>query len=97
MALVTCPTTIVISVPPDTHLHLSEVKHLKVLNIDRAYHNVPAWRGRKMICLSENYSHVFDWPIGVLVMIIFSEPFKTFLVILLLHAKIVAKTQHRPI
>ena len=27
LAIGTCRTTIVISVPPDTHLHLSEVKH----------------------------------------------------------------------
>ena len=48
MALVTCRTTIAISVPPGTHLHLCEVKHLRVEclaqghNIDTTmYHRYP--------------------------------------------------------
>ena len=41
--LVTCRTTIAISVPSGTHLHLSEVKHLT----QHWYHNVPVLRGEK--------------------------------------------------
>ena len=39
VALVTCRTTIVFSVPPGTHLHINEVEHLRVKCIVQG-HNI---------------------------------------------------------
>ena len=46
VTLATCCTTIAISVPPGTHLHLIEVKHLRI-RTQHWHHNVPVFRGEK--------------------------------------------------
>ena len=55
VALVTCRTAIAISVPPCTHLHLSEVKHLRIKCLAQE-HNIDTTisqcsEGRNMIFL----------------------------------------------